>query len=204
VAREPKRHIKNPMEQRTSNTETQLDSLFARAAAHAEREMRTLGIAHPTFLATTPTGPFFMSPSDLPDDESKDAFIDLIRLMCVAHSATAGVLALETWTLAAKPGQTLDPSVRPSLSPDRRELVVLLGESQLEPHRQQFLPILRDNAGRFAGFGQTEALPPCPAEGRFSKLIPSAPPSRRMRRIARALLRVRGFAGPATPFRNRY
>ena len=42
---------------------------------------------------------------------------------------TAAVMALEAWTLLAKPDVPLDLHQRPSEAPDRQEVVSLLGEA---------------------------------------------------------------------------
>ena len=50
-------------------------------------------------------------------------------LVCIAHSAKACVLTLESWMKTATPGEKLDMTEPPSEAFDRREVVVLLGEA---------------------------------------------------------------------------
>jgi hypothetical protein len=118
----------------------------------------------------------------------------MARLLCVAHAVTAAVMVAEAWVTIAKPGGAVDLSIPPSQSPDRRELVVLMGEEQAG-NRQKFLPIIRNDAGQFLRFGEFE-LPRIDAvAGRFAQFISSVVPSPQEQAIAKTLLRFRGLEG---------
>jgi len=104
------------MENTLHTHNSQLNPLMGEATYYAESQMRTFGALRPKFIATTPSGPFFMSPSSLDDDKARRAFASLIQLMCVAHAATAGVLVLRVWTLMTHLGRyCTSGSVRRSL-----------------------------------------------------------------------------------------
>ena len=64
------------------------------------------------------------SPQSLSDEHAKDDFAAPARLMCVAHAATACVMAVEAWAKFAKPGEKFDMTEAPSEAFDRREFVV--------------------------------------------------------------------------------
>ena len=58
-------------------------------------------------------GPQMFIPDGLPDDSAKDDFATTARLMCVAHGATACVMALEAWAKFATPGEKFDETEKP-------------------------------------------------------------------------------------------
>ena len=132
-------------------------------------------------------------PDNLADDAAKDDFATTARLVCIAHGATACVMVLEAWVKFATPGEKLDVSEPPSEAFDRREVVVLMGESR-EVQRQKFLPILRSDNGRFFGFDEPDALAMDGMEGRFAQILPPKVPDKHIREVARAMLKVKGVA----------
>ena len=69
------------------------------------------------------------------------------------------------------PGETLDTSEAPSEAIDWREVVVLAGEMQ-NAKRQNFLPIIRTDAGGFFGFGESDMPEFSNFEGRFAEILP--------------------------------
>ena len=168
-----------------------LENLFTQAAHFAEFAMRNLGSVPPTlfFLSGGELGVFM--PQGLKDDKAKDDFALQARLVCVAHAVTAVVMVLEAWATFAKPDQPLDLTTPPSEAFDRREFVVLMGESRAGGE-QRMLPIIRTDAGGFFGFGETERQPADQLSGRFAHLLPPKEPTEESRAQAKALLAQMG------------
>jgi hypothetical protein len=117
--------------------------------------------------------------------------------MCIAHAATACVMALEAWAKFAKPGEKFDETEPPSEAFDRREFVVLMGESR-SGQKQKFLPMIRSDNGKFFGFGESEAPMMDEMKGRFAQLLPTKVPDDAVRDVAKAMLKVKGV-GRAVP-----
>jgi hypothetical protein len=122
-----------------------LDEILALAQGYAEFAMRNIGHVPPSLLADSPTGLIHFVPSNLKDERAKDNFANTARLICVGYETTAAVLVLEAWIKIAKPGETLDMSEPPSEAFDRREVVVLTGET-VEHGEQRLLPFIRTDA----------------------------------------------------------
>ena len=132
-----------------------LDDLLAQAEHYAGWAMRKIGNVPPTMMGLSPRGPLFFVPSAMTDDRAKDNFANTSRLICVAHDATAAVLILESWMKLATPGETLDTTEAPSEAIDRKEIVLLTGETRTSV-KQKILPIIRTGVGGFFGFGEHE------------------------------------------------
>ena len=75
----------------------------------------------------------------------------------------------------AKPGETLDMTEPPSEAFDRREVVVLTGETA-QHCKQMLLPIIRTDAGGFFGFGEHDGPKLDNFEGTLAQPLP--PPKR--------------------------
>lgn len=114
-------------------------------------------------------------PESLEDGAAKDDFATNARLMCIAHAASACVMALEAWAKFATPGDKFDETEPPSEAVDRREVIVLMGESRVG-QKQKFLPIIRSGNGKFFGFGESEAPAMDEMKGRFAHLLPTKIP----------------------------
>ena len=136
-------------------------------------------------------------PESLADDRAKDDFANNARLVCIAHAATACVLTLESWMKTATPGEKLDMTEAPSEAFDRREVVVLMGESH-DGQKQKFLPIIRSGNGKFFGFGESDVPVMDQMTGRFAQILPTKIPDTDLRDLAKAMLKVKG-AGRAMP-----
>ena len=106
-----------------------LDDLLAQAEQYANHSMRNLGRMPPTLFLIGPDGPRMFMPESLEDGAAKDAFATNSRLMCIAHAATSVVMAIEAWAKFAKPDEKFDETEPPSEAFDRREFVILMGES---------------------------------------------------------------------------
>jgi hypothetical protein len=111
--------------------------------------------------------------------------------MLVAHAATACVLTLESWMKTATPGEKLDMTEPPSEAFDRREVVVLMGESR-DGQKQKFLPIIRSGNGKFFGFGEPEVPAMDEMKGRFAQILPPKVADAELREVAKAMLKVKG------------
>ncbi len=85
--------------------------------------------------------------------------------------------------LAPKNDKPLDLSVAPSQSPDRQEVLVIIGETR-EGHLHRSLPILRARNGKFAGFGEATEIRPDSVEGRFAQFLPEMTPTEEDRKLA--------------------
>ena len=168
-----------------------LDDLLAQAEHYAEYCMRGTGSVTPAVFLVGVDGPMMFSPQSLADEQAKDDFATSARLMCIAHAATAVVMALEAWAKFSKPGEQLDMTEPPSEAFDRQEVVVLMGESNAG-QKQKFLPIIRSDNGRFFGFGESEVPAFDEMKGRFAQLLPTKVPEHDLRLVAKAMLKVKG------------
>ena len=174
-----------------------LDDLLAQAEHYANYSMRNMGRVPPTLFLIGADGPVLFIPENMADDRAKDDFATTARLMCIAHAASACVMTLEAWAKFAKPGEKLDLTEPPSEAFDRREFVVLMGESQ-SGQKQKFLPIIRSGNGKFFGFGESEVPEKDEMKGRFAQLLPTKVPDTQLREVAKVMLKVKGV-GRAMP-----
>ncbi len=122
---------------------------------------------------------------------AKDNFANTARLICIGYEVTATVLVLEAWIKVARPGEHLDMTEPPSEAFDRREVVVLTGET-VKHSVQRLLPIIRTDAGGFFGLGEHEGPHLDKFEGRFAHLIPRKRPNAENREMARVMLGALG------------
>ena len=173
-----------------------LDALLARAEDFALFSMRSGGKVPPTLLAVSPDGPLFFLPSTLRDERAKDNFAHTARLICIAHAATAAVMILEAWMKTASPDGSLDLTLPPSESFNRKEVVMLAGESR-SGFSQKILPIIRTGAGGFFGFGEFEGPDATSFQGRFAQILPPKPPTPSEQAKARTLLAAMGVTAAA-------
>lgn len=169
----------NNSDPRNSN----LEHLMANARRGAENNMRDHGTVETMFTAISPSTFLVLPGRDLKKEEDMALYERFIRLWCVAAAATAGVLVSEVWVASPKPEGTPGGFIRPSLNPDRREGILLSGEAMGGIFLQRFLPIQRDSAGQFTGFGPAESFPE-PLAGRYSRLLPIRTPSQQQQRAA--------------------
>jgi hypothetical protein len=178
-----------------------LDDLLEQAEHYANHSMRNIGHLPPTLFLIGAKGLAMFMPESLADEGEKDDFATTARLMCIAHAATACVMALEAWVKSAKLGEKFDETERPSEAFDRQEVVVLLGESRTG-QKQKLLPIIRSDNGNFFGFGEADASSMDEMTGRFAQLLPTKPPDQGIREVAKAMLKVKGVGqakGGANP-----
>jgi hypothetical protein len=168
-----------------------LDKLLALAQGYAEFAMRNIGYVPPALLAESPSGLIHFVPDSLKDERAKDNLANTARLICVGYEVTAAVLVLEAWMKMAKQGETLDMTEAPSEAFDRREVVVLTGET-VQHCKQKLLPIIRTDAGGFFGFGEHDGPKLDTFTGRFAQLLPPKRPGAEGIELARAMLAAMG------------
>jgi len=168
-----------------------LGDLIANAEHYSNFCMRNTGRVTPALFLIGPDGPLMFVPESLADEHAKDDFATQARLMCVAHAATACVMTIEAWAKFAKPGEKFDMTEAPSEAFDRREFVVLMGESH-DGQKQKFLPIIRSGNGKFFGFGESEVPGMDEIKGRFAQILPPKVPDDGLRQVAKAMLKVKG------------
>ncbi len=168
-----------------------LNSLIAQAKIYSKHMMEATGSVPPTLMALTPEGFMMFVPASVANENEKDQFANAGRLLAVGYNATAVAMILESWiTFATRPGQPLDVTP-PSQSPDRKEVIVIMGETR-ESCAQQFLFIQRNSSGKFTGFG-TSLLPQFDdMQGRFAQMMPPKVPGENEVFMARSLLTAMG------------
>lgn len=164
-----------------------LKELMTHAELYANQLMRSTGQVPPALFIQTLDGPMMLRPGNSFDERGRDDFAATARLACIAHGATATVMVAESWLKMAKPGQRLDLSVPPSQSPDRQEIVALMGETRFGLC-QKSMPILRAGDGRFIGFREAPTIEGCQARGRFAQFLPERYPDLETQREAQELL----------------
>ena len=164
-----------------------LDDLMAKSEKYANLFMHNAGFLIPVLFGIGLDGPFLLVSTSLDGEGQKDTFTGTAKLMCIAHAATTCVMTAAIWM-----DQNGDETVRPSESPSRREYVMLSGESQREGLKLHFLPIIRSDDGKFAGFGKCESIPIDTMTGRFAHLLPATPPDEAARQAAKAILNKKG------------
>lgn len=158
--------------------EIKLSDVFKEARNFADYSLRHMGQLRPTFFVhgehpiVTPSkeaGRFIQMhviESDMASPAQKDKVALMAKLLNAANGATACCLMVEAW-MSNTPGEL------PSEAPDRKEYVVLLGESHTEGRQSQILPIVRSDNQKFWGIGEHSIeLEPRSIEGRFANLLP--------------------------------
>ena len=168
-----------------------IDDLLAQAEHYANYSMLNMGRVPPTLFLVGADGPVLFIPENLADDRAKDDFAATASLMCIAHAASACVMTLEAWAKFATPGEKLDLTEAPSEAFDRREVVVLMGES-CDGQKQKILPIIRSDNGKFFGFGESEVPEMDEMKGRFAQILPTNVPDDGLRQVAQAVLKGKG------------
>jgi hypothetical protein len=168
-----------------------LDDLLAQAEHYADYSMRNMGRVPPTLFLIGADGPAMFIPENLADDGAKDNFATTARLVCIAHAAIASVMTLEAWMKTATPGEKLDMTEPPSEAFDRREVVVLMGESR-DGQKQKFLPIIRHGNGKFFNFGESDVPVMDNMTGRFAQILPPKVANDEMRVLAQTMLKIKG------------
>ena len=182
---------KHPPEQLTT-----LHDLLQQAEHYSETSMSSERGAVPlTLMVLSPEGLLVHATNQSDTNEQKDHFAKVARIAAVAYKATAVAVVAETWIagLDDRAGDEMTNLANPSESPDRREAVMIMGES-LGTTLTRFLFIQRDSSGKFIGFG-TSLLPDMdgPADGRLSAFMPRQDITDQQALAARHLLQSMGI-----------
>ena len=169
-----------------------LEQLFARAEDYANFAMRRFGSMAPALFAATEKGELWFVPKNLHTTTGPRTTLPIRPgLSAQGYAATAVVMATESWVTIAEPGKPFDANTAPSEAFDRREFVVLMGETAGQK-KQKLLPIIRTDAGGFFGFGEFESECFEGFQGRFAGLLPPKVPDASHRTLARAVLKTMG------------
>ncbi|PWU19865.1 MAG: hypothetical protein C5B50_05395 [Verrucomicrobia bacterium] len=169
-----------------------LADLVEHAEFYAGFCMRMSGSLPPTLFIIGADGSHVLSPERLTNLPDKNFFADVARLFCIGHDARLVVMASEAWAVLPKPGEPLDPMKPPSESPDRQEIVLVIGEER-GAQKGVVLPIIRAKSGEFERFGANQALEFDSMKGRFAQFLSAEQPSAEQRAEAINLLRAIGI-----------
>ncbi len=167
-----------------------LDDLMTQAAHYANFCLRNSGSMPPTLFLIGEAGPMMFLPGKMASDTEKDSFANMARLVCIAQAATSCVMTMEAWMKTAKPDQPLDMTEPPSEAFDREEVVVLMGEDRAG-QRQQFLPIIRSDNGKFFNLGESTLPVMDNIEGRFAQILSPKVPDTQAKLLAQTMLKVK-------------
>jgi len=170
------------------NTESPIDKILKHAVFYAKSEMQAAGHLLPTCFLLTKNGPMGVRVENAFGEKEKDYFANLIRLLAIAHNASAIAFVSEAWNSKHDPN---NPYIRPSESPDRIECVSILVESRSE-NRIGLLAIRRDSEGKFICLDPFDLPGYDKIKGRFTQLMPSRPLSKMERKLAKRKLRMMG------------
>ena len=169
-----------------------LDDLLAQAAHYADFCLRRSGRMQLTLFLIGDDGPLMLMPESLADEQAKDEFANVARMVCIAHNASACVMAMEAWLKTAKPGEPLDLTEPPSEAFDREEIVALMGEDRTRQHQQLFT-IVRSGNGKYFGLTPNEIPQADNMTGRFAHILPPVAPDKETQLLAKTILKVRGL-----------
>lgn len=166
-----------------------LDDLFVLAEDRANYYLTPDGRMPPALFLIGSAGPMIYTPEHFDDVEDRELFAEHSRLICIAHNATSIVMAVEAWIKVVKLDEDFDLTELPSEALDRKEIVMLLGESR-DRHEQKCLPIIRSDNGNFFGLGEPETSSQDQMEGRFVRILPKNKSTPKQRLLARAQLKA--------------
>jgi len=164
-----------------------LQKLMNEADLFAKHAMQKTGGIPATLFIHGENGVSMFRPKEMRDEQVKDEFANLARLVCIATGADATVFVSEAWMKLAKPGQKLDLSRAPSSYADKQEVAIMMGQTRTAC-QQRMLPMLRSRDGKFIGFGEEHKINADRFEGRFANFIPWDYPDAEVRAVAREAL----------------
>jgi hypothetical protein len=117
--------------------------------------MKRAGFCPQTFFMWGEEGRFILE-RPRPWDQGHEWFIKAGRLACAATGAYACVFISEAWTVIPRDGLQADLNQAPSQSPDREEILMIVGQTR-EERLQKAIQVFRDGndkvlrlGGRFA------------------------------------------------------
>jgi len=150
-----------------------LEDLRATTTYAVAKTIEHQGCIQPIFMCYGHDRIVNLNAAQLPDAGVQDRFASTLRLICTAEDAFAAVLILELW---ASPVCTTTTGIRPSLAPDRQELVMVRIELPGNQGEVIFFQKNRDANGK-ARLGNCISQPIKDYKDRFSNLLPATPPS---------------------------
>jgi hypothetical protein len=177
------------MKNENNNNLPQLEQLMDEVCDFAEFFLMFHNHLPTGFVGTSPDDVFVLKQRN----NDHDDFIRNVRLECVAHAATLGVLLEHRWMAKRVFGHLLEVTTSPTEFPDSIEIIYLAGQVVGGLEAVNCLPIIRDSSGIVTGFGELLATSPrlIVAE---DVLLPSSTPTDRDRQIARSMLAEKGLA----------
>jgi hypothetical protein len=162
--------------------------LVTQATEYAEKHLRRQGHMPPMLHGVTSDNQFMLKPGKTVDEDGKNHFALLARLLCLAHPVLGVVFVAEVWAAEASPDGA--PDTPPSEAFNRLEYVMISVEINDGTLLQKLLPIIRSDNGKFFGLGEAEMTRPDSVRGRFARFLPPEEPSAAERQNARSLLEV--------------
>lgn len=150
-------------------TKTNLNDQITKILELFEVQFNRVGFCPPHFMLINDTGQVaILEPSGFETEYDKDWAAWLTSRIATEWRSVAILFLNEAWVVKAKPGEAIDPDVRPSEHPDRMEVVNV----SVETYSGNILymwPIHRE--GGRAWLGERESFPNC--TGRFADLLVS-------------------------------
>jgi len=131
------------------------------------------------------------SPDYMPDERSKDEFVDNARILCIAHGADAAVFLAEAWINVPRPVEALNFSKPISRCAERQEAIIILGQT-LGTCQQLILPMQCCEKGKYVRPGEGHKIEAKSITGRFSNILPFKITDARERKLAQDILDKRG------------
>jgi len=184
--------------------------LIAQAVSYATWSLTQRGELRPAFFIIPDAGPAvaFFHTGDF-DEPDKDAFVEIARMFCVAHNASAICLVAEMWVHMPRltdqefkrvMAQGAEKTIGlPSEQFDKIECVGLWTQTREHGHKFQSRKIVRWDNRKFSGLAASD-LPVMDeskgdhVEGRFCHLLPHHnPPTQVVRDMARHWLARKGM-----------
>ena len=152
-----------------------VDDLIEIAGSYAEFCLTNDGTMPPSFFFIGDEGPMFYDCREFTDDEDKEVFETIMRILCMSYKASACVTALESWMTGGEDGGEVDPSIRPTEAMNRREVIWLLGDDRLA-RKTKMMPIIRSDNGKFFSLVDKEIIIMDEMGGRFAQILsPNSP-----------------------------
>lgn len=168
-----------------------LDSLLKEAGNYSEFFLKDSGHIKPVYMCITGEDilQMFQYPFEF-NEQGKDDFENICRVMTIALEAKAYVVAVEMWVVLAN---TFKINYRPSEHPDRQEMIMMVGQDT-EQHAQRLFEITRISQGRFWSLNEFRMDGFVSGEnGRFRGYMPIKPITPDVKQAAKVALELRGI-----------
>jgi hypothetical protein len=159
-----------------------LDDLLHQAEHYAEASMLARGVVPLSLMVLGREGLLVHATDRCETDHQKTYFATVATVAAVAYEASAVAVIAESWISGLdawvsgpdpRGGSNVSNTVSPSEAPDRKEAVVIYGQSR-NATTTRVLSFDRDALGEFTAFGPS-ILPDIDGglEGYFSRLMPA-------------------------------